>query len=134
MDELEIGFYSAVAVYALIVAWTVLVRLRWLPVGLVRFVHRLLNRLGRIPFLGRAVIACRRYPLRLGLVWAVLAGLVMPYLLLSVFWAFQAAFLAGAVWLGLRYGSADSSEDERTDPIWDYDSEWSAGRGRVPRS
>ena len=31
MDQLEIGFYSAVAVYAVIAIWTVLVRLRWLP-------------------------------------------------------------------------------------------------------
>lgn len=134
MDELEIGFYSAVTVYGVIAIWTLLVRLRWLPVALVRFVWRLLNRLGRVPVLGRAVTACRRYPLVTGLVLAVVAGFAVPYLVLSMFWAFQAAFIAGAVWLGLRYGAADSSEDERTDPIWDYDSEWSAGRGRVPRS
>ena len=69
MDQLEIGFYSAVAAYGVIVTWTVIVRLRWLPVALVRFVYRLLNRLGRIPVLGGAVIACRRYPLVLAWCW-----------------------------------------------------------------
>ena len=134
MDQLEISFYSAVSVYGVIATWTVLVRMRWLPVGLVRFVYRVLNHLGRIPLLGGVVLACRRNPLGLGLVIAVLAGLVLPYLVLSVFWVFQAALLVGAVWLGLRYGAADLSKDEPADPIWDYDSEWSAGRGRFPRS
>ena len=40
MDELEIGFYSAVAIYGLIFTWTLLVRLRWLPVAVVRLVRR----------------------------------------------------------------------------------------------
>ena len=61
MDMLEIGFYSAVTVYGLIAVWTVLVRLRWLPTAIVRLVHWPLNRLGRIPVLGRVVNACRRY-------------------------------------------------------------------------
>lgn len=134
MDELEIGVYSGIIFYGLIVAWTLMFRLRWLPVALVRLVCRLLNSLGRIPVLGRAVTACRRYPLGLGLVLAVLVGFAVPFLLLSVFWAFQAAFLAGAVWLGFRYGAAGSPEEEGTDPIWDYDSEWADGRGRLPRS
>ena len=110
MDMLEIGFYSAVTVYGLIAAWTVFFRLRWLPTILVRLVHWPLNRLGRIPYVGRVVHACRRYPFSLGIVLAAVVGATLPYFVLSVFWAFQAALLAGAVWLGLRYTKDEVAE------------------------
>lgn len=112
MDELEIGFYSAVTIYGLIFTWTLLVRLRWLPTSLVRMVHRPLNRLGRIPYVGRVVNICRRYSLTLGLGLAILVGAAAPYVLLSVFWALQAVLLAGAVWLGLRYGKDEAAESQ----------------------
>ena len=114
MDMLEIGFYSAVTVYGLIAAWTVLARLRWLPTALVRLVHWPLNRLGRIPYVGRLVNGCRRYPFSLGIVLAAVVGATLPYFVLSVFWAFQAALLAGAVWLGLRYGGEVSERETST--------------------
>jgi hypothetical protein len=134
MDQLEIGLYSAFAVYGVIAIWTVLARLKWLPATLARFVQRPLNGLERIPLLGRVVSTCRRHPLSSGLVLAVLAGCIVPSLLIQMFWAGQLALIAGAVWLGLRYGSADSAVDEVADPVWDHDSEWSAGRGRTPRA
>jgi hypothetical protein len=112
MDMLEIGLYSAVTVYGVIVIWTVLVRLRWLPTALVRLVHRPMNRLGRIPVLGRVVNICRRYSLTLGLGLAILVGAAAPHVLLSAFWAFQAVLLAGAVWLGLRYGKDEAAESQ----------------------
>jgi len=111
MDELEIGFYSAVAIYGLIFTWTLLVRLRWLPAAVVRLVHRPMNRLGRIPFLGRVVNVCRKYPLSLGLVLAILAGVAMPYFVLSVFWVFQALFVAMVIGL-MRYVGDDVDDDE----------------------
>ena len=122
MDQLEIGFYSAVAVYGVIAIWTVLVRLRWLPVALVRVVHRLLNRLGRIRALGGAVTACRRYPLGAGLVLAVVAGLAVPYLVLSVLWgvyllSFAAAMFLG--WVALGRSQDDDASDE-PDPYGMY--------------
>jgi hypothetical protein len=133
MDQLEIGLYSAFAVYGVIAIWTVLTRLHWVPVTLARSVDRALAVLGRIPMLGRVVTVCRRHPLSAGLVPAFLAGLVVPFLIVQVFWAGQLAVVAGAVWLVMRYGAADSAEEEGTDPVWDHDSEWAAGRGRTPR-
>ena len=133
MDPLEIGLYSAFAVYGVIAIWTALARLKWLPATLARFVHRSLNGLERISRLGRVVRTCRRHPLSSGLALAVLAGFVVPYLIIQVFWAGQLAVIAGAIWLGLRYGAVDSEEDDGLDPVWDHDSEWSAGRGRTPR-
>ena len=47
MDMLEIGSYSAVIVYGLIVVWTVLVRVRWLQPTLERHL-RALSRQRRI--------------------------------------------------------------------------------------
>ena len=114
MDQLEIGFYSAVAVYGVIAIWTVLVRLRWLPVALVRFVWRLLNRLGRIPVLGRAVTPCRRYPLGAGMVLAVVAGLAVPYLVLSVLWGVYLLSFAAAIFLGW-VASGRSQDDDASD-------------------
>lgn len=114
MDVLEIGVYSAVIVYGLIAVWTVLVRLRWLPTAIVRLVHRPLNRLGRVPYLGRIVNVCRRCSLSLGMVLAILVGVAAPYVLLSAFWAFQAVLVAGAVWLGLRYGEDEAAESQFT--------------------
>jgi len=111
MDMLEIGFFSAVIVYGLIFVWTVLVRVRWLPTAIVRLVHWPLNRLGCAPYLGRVVNACRRYSLSLGVLVAVLVGMAVPYIVLSVFWAVQVVLVAGAVWLGLRYGG-EVSESE----------------------
>lgn len=137
MDELEIGFYSAVAIYGLIFTWTLLVRLRWLPVAVVRLVRRPLNRLGRIPVLGRIVNACRKYSLSLGLMLAILVGVAAPYALLTAFWVVQVILIAGAVVLGFIFGGDGEpgiEEDEVADPIWDYDSDWAAARGRIPRS
>ena len=122
MDQLEIGFYSAVAVYGVIAIWTVLVRLRWLPVALVRFVWRLLNRLGRIPVLGRAVTSCRRYPLGAGLVLAVVAGLAVPYLVLSVLWGVYLLSFAAVIflgWVALGRSQDDDASDE-LDPYGMY--------------
>ena len=114
MDELEIGFYSAVAIYGLIFTWTLLVRLRWLPTSLVRMVYRPLNRLGRIPYVGRVVNACRRHSLSLGALVAVLVGMAVPYFVLSVFRGVQVALVAGAVWFGLRYGGEVSESETFT--------------------
>jgi len=112
MDMLEIGFFSAVIVYGLIFVWTVLVRVRWLPTAIVRLVHWPLNRLGCAPYLGRVVNACRRYSLSLGVLVAVLVGMAVPYIVLSVFWAVQVVLVAGAVWLGLRYGKDEAAESQ----------------------
>lgn len=114
MDMLEIGFYSAVIAYGLIFAWTVLMRLRWLPMVLVRQMHWPLDRLGCIPFLGRVVMACRRYALSLGLLVAVLVGAAVPYVVLSLFWGFQTALIIGAAWIGLRYGGCIDDESEES--------------------
>ena len=122
MDQLEIGFYSAVAVYGVIAIWTVLVRLRWLPAALVRFVWRLLNCLGRIHVLGRAVTVCRRYPLGAGLVLAVVAGLAVPYLVLSVLWGVYLLSFAAVIflgWVALGRSQDDDASDE-LDPYGMY--------------
>lgn len=122
MDQLEIGFYSAVAVYGVIAIWTVLVRLRWLPAALVRFVWRLLNCLGRIHVLGRAVTVCRRYPLGAGLVLAVVAGFAVPYLVLSVLWGVYLLSFAAVIflgWVALGRSQDDDASDE-SDPYGLY--------------
>jgi hypothetical protein len=118
MDMLEIGLYSAVTVYGVIVIWTVLVRLRWLPTALVRLVHRPMNRLGRIPVLGRVVNICRRYSLTLGLGLAILVGAAVPYVVLSIFWAVQAVVVAGAILLWLYFGGQEEADGvfESPDP------------------
>ena len=86
MDQLEIGLYSMFAAYGVIAIWTVLLRLHWLPFGLVRSVHRLLGRLEYVPILGRGLSACRSYPLSLGFVAALLVGAAIPYVVLSIMW------------------------------------------------
>lgn len=115
MDTLEIGFYSAVTAYSLIAVWTVLVRLRWLPTSLVRMVHCPLNRLGRIPTLGRAVNTCRTYSLSLGLAVSVLVGIGVSYSIVGLMWsAYYLAFgIAAALGAMAMLGGAD---DEETDP------------------
>ena len=117
MDMFEIGINSAVIAYGLIVVWTVLVRLRWLPKTIVRLVHRPLNRLERIPALGRVVGACRKYSLSLGLPISVLVGIGVSYSIVGLMWsayylAFGAAAVLGAIAV---FGSADE-EHEETDP------------------
>lgn len=117
MDELEIGFYSAVAIYGLIFTWTLLVRLRWLPTSFVRMVHLPLNRLGRIPVLGGVVNACRKYSLGLGLVLAILIGVATTYVVMSALWlvyalSFGMAFALGAM---AMFGGGDD-EDNEADP------------------
>ena len=97
----EYGFYSAAATYGLIVVWTVLARLRRRPRKLVRLVHWPLDRLGRIPVIGRAVNACRRYPLTLGLVVAILVGVAVPWLMLGAMWLIYALSLLVFVVLGV---------------------------------
>ena len=85
--------------YGVIAIWTVLVRLRWLPAALVRFVWRLLNCLGRIHVLGRAVTVCQ-VSLGAGLVLAVVAGFAVPYLVLSVLWGVYLLSFAAVIFLG----------------------------------
>jgi hypothetical protein len=115
MDMLEIGFYSAVTVYGLIAVWTVLVRLRWLPTSLVRLAHWPLNRLGRIPYVGRVVNAFRRHPLTLGLVLAILVGAAVPYVVLSVMWVGYLASFGLAIALG-AWALFNGSEDGEVEP------------------
>ena len=117
MDMLEFGIYSAVTVYGLIAVWTVLVRLRWLPAGLVRLVHRPLNRLERIPALGRAVYACRKYSMSLGLPVSILVGIGVSYSIVGLMWsAYYLAFgIAAALGALAMLGGVDD-EDEQTAP------------------
>ncbi|MCP5414115.1 MAG: hypothetical protein H6961_05855 [Chromatiaceae bacterium] len=86
MDQLEIGFYSAVLIYGLILTWTVLARLSLLPPAFLRVAHRLLNSIEQIPILGHAISTCRRRPLSLGSLLAILVGVVLPFVVLSVMW------------------------------------------------
>lgn len=113
MDELEIGFYSTLFTYGLIVLWTLMFRLRRLPVSVIRLVHWPLNRLQRVPLLGRIAKATRTYPLMLGLMVAALAGAVVPYVVQSSLWLLQAiatgiVLLAGAA---LAFSSKERDDD-----------------------
>ena len=130
MDMLEIGFYSAVIVYGLIVVWTVLVRVRWLPTAIVRLVHWPLNRLGRIPYVGRVVHACRRYPLTLGLVLAIVAGVAVPYVIFSALWLVRAVVFGGAIALGIWAFFASEDEEGEMFPSASrlYHSRYGGGR------
>ena len=140
IDFFAIGFYAAVVTYGLIVVWTVLARLRWLPRILVRGLHRPLNRLGRVPVLGRVVAACRRYPLSLGLLIAIGVGVAVPYAVMSVMWLIYGLSFVFAVVVGVWAffngdgQSASDRDDDDSDPIWDYDDDWAAARGRLPRA
>lgn len=101
MNHLEIGFYWALSTYALIVVWTVLARLRWLPSVVARPVHRRLTGFEQIPILGRAVKAGRRNALSLGLVSAIVVGGAAPFVVLSIIWlgyglSFGIAIVLGA--------------------------------------
>jgi hypothetical protein len=121
MDQLEIGLYSAFAVYGVIAIWTVLARLRWLPLGLVRSVHRPLNHLEHVPILGWGLRTCRSRPLSLGLVPAILVGAAIPYVVLSVMWL--GYFLSFGVVIALGawafVGGSEASDGE-PDPYGTY--------------
>ncbi len=116
MDQIEIGFYSAVALYGVIATWTVLVRMRWLPAALVHLAYRLLNRLGRSPVLGGAVTTCRRYPLGAGLVLAVVVGFAVPFLVLSFLWGVYLLSFAAAIFLGWVALSRSQDDDASDEP------------------
>jgi len=130
MDMLEIGFYSAVTAYGLIAVWTVLVRLRWLPTAIVRFVHWPLNRLGCIPVLGRVVNALRRHPLTLGPVLAILVGVAVPYVVFSALWLVRAVAFGGAIALGIWAFFASEDEEGEMFPSASrlYHSRYGGGR------
>jgi len=81
---LETGIVIALVVYGLILAWSLLARLKWLPGAIVRPVHYILTRLSQLPLIGRAVRATRRHPLSLGLVAAILVGILVPSLVISL--------------------------------------------------
>ena len=121
MDQLEIGLYSAFAVYGVIAVWTVLVRLRWLPSKLVRSVHRPLNRLEQVPFLGWGLSACRSRPLGLGLVPAILIGAAVPYVVLSVMWLGYVFSFGIVIALGAwAFVSGSEDPDGEPDPYGMY--------------
>lgn len=113
MDELELGFYSAVATYVSIVIWTLLERLHWLPPMLVNMVHRPFNGLQRVPILGRAVGACRKHALSLGPAPAILVGAAVPYVVFSVMWLGYALSFGIAIALGAWafFGGSDEGDD-----------------------
>ncbi len=139
---LEAGILIALAVYGLILVWTLMAHLKWLPRAVARPVRRLLNRLGRLPVLGRAVTATRRHPLSLGLVTAILVGITVPTLLISVYVLFSAIFVGVIMVLAFRYGDFTEEEDHfcQEDIIYgdpvdprSYDEEWMRARGKLPR-
>jgi len=111
---LEAGILIALAMYGLILAWTLMARLKWLPGVVARPVRRLLNRLGRLPVLGRAVSAMRRHPLGLGLALAILTGIIVPALLISVYVLFSAIFVSVIMVLAFRYGDWEDEPYEES--------------------
>jgi hypothetical protein len=117
MDELEIGIYSSLVCYGLIVAWTLMFRLRWLPVALIRPVHWPLNRLERVPFLGRITKACRDYPLTLGVVLAGMVGVLVPYAVFASLWLLQTIAIGTALLFGALLAFMDNKgEDDSLTP------------------
>lgn len=121
MDQLEIGFYSAVTIYGLIVIWIVLERLRWLPLALAGPVHRQLTRLEQIPILGHVVRAARRNALSWGLASAIVIGVAVPFVVLSLMWfgywlSFAIAIVLGA-WV---FFNASEERDPEPDPYSMY--------------
>jgi len=120
---LEAGILIALAMYGLILVWTLMARLKWLPGAVARPVCRLLNRLGRLPVLGRAVTAMRRHPLSLGLVTAILVGIIVPTLLISVYVLFSAIFVGVIMVLAYLYGDweEESEESELEETYFTYD-------------
>ncbi|WP_456445236.1 hypothetical protein, partial [Thiolapillus sp.] len=81
---LEAGILIALVTYSLILAWSLLARLKWLPGAVVRPVHHVLAGLVQLPLLGCAVSSTRRHPLSLGLVAAILVGALVPALAVSL--------------------------------------------------
>jgi len=112
----EAGILIALATYGLILAWSLLARLKWLPGAVVRPVHYVLTRLGHLPLLGRAVRATRRHPLSLGLVVAILTGALVPVLLISVTMLVIALTFMAVMYVVIRYGDWDTGSGDQSDP------------------
>jgi hypothetical protein len=122
---LEAGILIALAMYGLILAWVLLARLDWLPGVVARPVRHLLNRLGRLPVLGRAVTATRRHPLSLGLATAILVGITVPMLLISVYVLFSVMAVCVVMYVAFRYGDFDVEMETEPDPNRLYFSKYS---------
>ena len=136
---LEAGILIALATYGLILAWSLLAHLKWLPGAVLRPVHYVLTHLGRLPLLGRAVRATRRHPLSLSLVAAILVGALVPLLLISLTMLVIALTFVAVMYVAIRYGDwpTESEEDEEDEEEWDLmmviDEEWAASIGKLPR-
>lgn len=95
MDILELGFYTSISVFALMAFWLIVRKSGLLP----RRATSALDRLERTAILGRLVRASRHH-YRLALIaWPLLAGVIAPYVVLTLFWALQAFIVAVALLL-----------------------------------
>ncbi len=132
----EAGILIALATYGLILAWSLLARLKWLPGAVVRPVHHVLARLAQLPLLGRAVSSTRRHPLSLGVAVAILTGALVPVLLISVTILVIALVFMAVMYVAIRYGDWQTESEEKEeewDPVMAIDEEWAASIGELPR-
>ncbi len=111
---LEAGILIALVTYGLILAWSLLARLTWLPAAVVRPVHYVLTRLAQLPLLGSAVRATRCHPLSLGVAVAILTGAMVPVLLISVAMLVIALTFMAVMYVAIRYGDFEEEHKEDT--------------------
>ncbi len=112
-NPIEAGILIALAIYGLILAWSLLARLNWLPRGMLHAVRAILSRLQHLPPLGCAVAATRRHPLSLGLLAAILIGVLIPALAISLTFLLVALTFMAVMYVAIRYGDwEDMSENE----------------------
>jgi len=107
------GIVIALVTYGVILVWSLLARLNWLPRVMLHAVRVILSRLQRLPLLGRAVAATRRHPLSLGLLAAILTGVLIPALVISLTFLLVALTFMAIMYVAIRYGDwEDMSENE----------------------